>query len=438
MKHTIFSKALIDDIADDLAIEDIGNATIREIVTLVNKSVEQTGTPFIRMEMGVPSLPPPEVGINAEIEALKNGVASKYPMLEGLPALKNEASRFLEAFMNVLISPTHIVPVVGTMEGTFISFLTASQALPGKDYVLFIDPGFPVQKQQLNVLGIKYRSFDIYPYRDKFFEDKLDEMLRDGKVSCIVYSNPNNPSWICFNQHELEIIARKADEYGAIVIEDLAYFGMDFRTDIGTPYDAPYQPSIAKFTRNYIIHLSSSKVFSYAGQRVALTAISDELYERTYPSLKERYGVGSFGAVYVTRILYALTAGVSHSAQYGLTALLKASNQGQYKFLEKVKVYGERAAHMKKLFLNNGFHLVYNKDLKDELADGFYFTVGYKNMMGKELAHALIYYGISSISLDTTGSKQQGIRACTAFVTEDQFGDLEKRLIAFNNDFNES
>lgn len=435
MKSNIIPQDIIESIADEMSIRDIGSATIREIVGLVNKTQQNTNTKFVRMEMGVPSLPPPDIGTNAEIEALKKGVASKYPMLEGLPALKEEASRFFEAFLEVIISPNHIVPVVGTMQGTFISFLTATHAQKNKNTVLFIDPGFPVQKQQLTVLGIECRTFDVYRYRGKFFADKLDEMLRDGTVSCIIYSNPNNPSWICFTEEELKVIAQKADEYDAIIIEDLAYFGMDFRQNNGIPYEPPYQPTASKYTTNYIIHMSSSKVFSYAGQRIGLTAISDVLFERKFRPLQERYGVAQFGLVYITRILYAISAGTSHSAQYGLMAMLKAANEGRFRFLEDVKIYGKRAAVMKKLFLNNGFHLVYDKDLDKEIADGFYFTIGYKKMTGKELAHHLIYYGISAISLDATGSEQQGIRACTAFVTEDQFDDLEQRIIAFSNDF---
>jgi hypothetical protein len=53
-----------------------------------------------------------------------------------------------------------------------------------------------------------------------------------------------------------------------VVIEDLAYFGMDFRKDISKPGVPPYQPTIAKYTDNYILLISTSKVFSYAGQRI--------------------------------------------------------------------------------------------------------------------------------------------------------------------------
>lgn len=50
--------------------------------------------------MGVPGLPPSAVGVKAEIEALQKGIASLYPDINGLPALKEEASRFIKAFIN--------------------------------------------------------------------------------------------------------------------------------------------------------------------------------------------------------------------------------------------------------------------------------------------------------------------------------------------------
>lgn len=79
------------------------------------------------MEMGVPGLPPSTVGVKAEVEALQNGIASLYPDINGLPALKEEAARFIKAFINVDVAPEGCVPVTGSMQGTFASFLTCSQ-----------------------------------------------------------------------------------------------------------------------------------------------------------------------------------------------------------------------------------------------------------------------------------------------------------------------
>ena len=70
------------------------------------------------------------------------------------------------------------------------------------------------------------------------------------------------------------------------VVEDLAYFGMDFRRDLSTPGKPPYQPSVANYTKNWIMLISSSKIFSYAGQRMAVIVLSDYIATRNYDQLK--------------------------------------------------------------------------------------------------------------------------------------------------------
>jgi len=72
---------------------------------------------------------------------------------------------------------------------------------------------------------------------------------------------------------------------------------------------------------------------------------------------------------------------------------------------------------MKKYFLSNGFKIVYDKDLDVPVADGFYFTISYPGMSGRELLQELLSYGISAITLDITGSeKKEGLRACVSMV----------------------
>jgi len=221
------------------------------------------------------------------------------------------------------------------------------------------------------------------------------------------------------------------NEYDAIVLEDLAYFAMDFRKDFETPFEAPFQPSVGKYTDNYVLLISGSKAFSYAGQRIGVVAMSDNLYHKTYPGLIQRYGGGTFGTVFIHRALYAISSGTSHSAQYALAAMFKAASDGEFHFLKDVKEYGRRAQKMKEIFLKHGFKIVYNKDLDEDIADGFYFTVVYPGMTGGELMRALILYGISTISLTTTGSKQEGLRVCTSFIKDNQYDLLDKRLESF-------
>ena len=424
---------IIEKAVEALHINDIEKATIREIVSIADIIETQTGLEFIRMEMGVPGLPASRVGVNAEIEALKSGVASIYPPIDGVPELKEESSRFIKAFIDLDIAPECCIPIVGSMEGSFISFLVANQCNPQKDTILFIDPGFPVQKQQATVLGLKSISFDVYDFRGDKLKVELEKHLATGRISCMIYSNPNNPGWFCLQEEELKVIGELATQYDALVIEDLAYFAMDFRKELGKPFESPFQSSVGRYTDSFILLISGSKVFSYAGQRIAIAAMSNSLYRRTFPGLTLRYGGGTFGSVFIHRVLYGISTGTSHSTQYALAAMFRAASDGQYPFLDEVKEYGRRAQRLKQIFLKHGFEIVYDNDLGEEIADGFYFTIRYPGMTGGELLKALIPFGISAIVLSTTGSRQEGLRACTSFIKEHQFALLDERLKAFND-----
>ncbi len=343
-------------------IRNIGKATIREIKRLINGIEKESGEKFIRMEMGVPGLPPAGIGVQAEIEALQRGVASVYPDIEGTPILKKEASRFAKLFLDIDVDEANCVPTVGSMQGGFAAFLTISKLSKERDVTLFIDPGFPVHHQQHVVLGLKYKSFDVYDYRGEKLRAKLESYFMAGNINSVLYSNPNNPSWVCFTEKELKIIGELATKYNVIIIEDLAYFGMDFRKDYSHPGQPPYQPTVAKYTDNYILLVSSSKVFSYAGQRIGLMLVSNHLFNQVSENLLWSYSTNIFGRALIYGTLYALSAGTAHSAQFALAALLKAANDGTYNFVEVVKEYGEKARIMKKMFLENGFSIVYDKD----------------------------------------------------------------------------
>ncbi len=433
MKHTPVDYETTKRTIESYGLPDFGKATIREVVAISTQLEEETKTEFIHMEMGVPGLKPAAVGVDAEIEALKSGVASIYPNINGSPEVKAEASRFIKAFIDVDVPPECCVPVTGSMQGTFASFLTCCQCTRGKDTILFIDPGFPVQKQQIVVMGYKYESFDVYEHRGAKLRAALEKYLREGNIAAMIYSNPNNPAWFCLTDDELKTIGTLADRYDAVVIEDLAYFAMDFRKDLGKPFEAPFQASVAHYTDNYILQISGSKAFSYAGQRIGVTAISDKLYHRAYPGLTKRYGGGTFGTVYIHRVLYALSSGTSHSAQIALAAMFKAASDGRFDFVSEIKEYGRRAEILKKIFTTYGFKIVYDHDLDEPIADGFYFTIAYPGMTGGELMEELMYYGVSAISLSTTGSRQEGLRICTSFIKPHQYDLLEERLKLFQS-----
>lgn len=435
IKDTPFNYNIVNQKLEENKIENPGRASIREIKKLIDDIESAAGKKFIRMEMGIPGLPPSKIGVEAEIEALKKGVASIYPDIFGINPLKYEAARFVKLFMDIDVNPESCIPTAGSIMGSFAAFLTIHKCNPLKYVSLLIDPGFPVHHQQLIALGQRFETFDVYDYRGEKLRSKLESIFKKGNISCVLYSNPNNPSWICFTERELKIIGELCSKYDVIPIEDLAYFAMDFRRDMSKPGVPPYQPTVAKYCDHYILTISSSKAFSYAGQRIGLMIISDKLFNRSYPYLTNFYSKDTFGHCVIFGSIYAICAGVSHSAQYGLAAMLKAANEGEFNFVDEVREYGRKANIMKKLFLDNGFHIVYDKDEDEPIADGFYFTFAYPGFSGEELIKELLYYGISAISLSITGSERlEGVRACVSLVQRSEFPELEARLKKFNSD----
>ncbi|MBD5357126.1 MAG: pyridoxal phosphate-dependent aminotransferase [Bacteroides sp.] len=429
------SKETLDSIIKRLEIVDIKTATIRQICALAAELEKESNEEFVHLEIGNPGLPAQMVGVEAECEALRAGVANQYPNIAGIAPLKDAGSKFVKAFLDLDISPKCIIPTVGSMQGSFTLMLLMKQRVPGKDSILIINPGFPAQTHQAKILGMNVESFDFYNYRGKKLEEKLDSIMSSGRISAMIYSNPNNPAWTNFTEEELEIIGRMATKHDVIVMEDLAYLGMDFRQDCSKPYEAPFVPSVGKYTDNYILLISASKIFSYAGQRIAMVCMSDAVYNRRYQFLESFYEMPTFGDCYVFGVLYTASSGTSHSAQYALAAMLDKAVKGELNFVKDSSEYGRRASILKKILFENGFHIVYDKDGDSDISDGFFFTAGYKDMDSETLQMELLRYGISSISLPCTGSDQDGVRICVSKISDDDtFAKFRNRLTSFNNE----
>ncbi len=432
----LFSEETIQDLAKELHVADIENATIGEVLLIAQTLEQRTGIPFIRMDQGSPGLPANMIGREAEKKAIDAGVGQHYPAAAGVPELKSATEKFVKAFLNLEIPAACCLPTTGGVAASFGCLTITTQLNPKKRKVLFIDPGFPIQKSQLKIIGAPWECFDIHDFRGQALRDKMEEYMRAGDIAAVIYSNPNNPAWICLEENELQIIGELATKYDAIVIEDLAYFCMDYRRDLGHPYQPPYPPTVARYTDNYILMLSASKIFSYAGQRIAVACISPKLFDRQYPALAQRYNdTGHFGSTFIASVMYMITSGCTHSTQFGLAAMYEAAVRGEIDFVEDTREYQRRARRMLDIFRRAGFTMPYDKDpIQGQIEGGFFYTLGYPGMTSGQLMKELLHYGVSSISLSTTGSDQQGIRACTSRMREELYPVLEERMQQFKQD----
>ncbi len=413
---------------------ELEHVSIRELNRVVDELSNHFKVDFLRFEFGVPGLSASEIGPGEEIRTLKDNprISSTYPPFDGIPRLKEATAEFVKQFLDIDVMPKTCVPTVGAMHSGFICQSIAGRKTEGADTILYLDPGFPVNKLQTKFLGLKEDSIDLYHYRGASLIDKIEEVFSSGEIGGLIWSSPNNPSWVCLKEEELKGIGNLLTKYDVFGIEDAAYLGMDYRTDYSMPGQPPFIPTVARYTDNYFLIISSSKIFSYAGQRIAMTIVSPGLMGKRYANLRQYFDTERVGHAFVHGGIYPTTAGVPQTPQHALAALFESACSGKYNFLKEVQVYGERAAKLKKIFQENGFDLVYDQDMGDPIGDGFYFTVSREGIAGDELLFEMLRYGMAGIPLSTTGSTQEGVRICVSLVQENQFDELKTRLSALN------
>ena len=425
------SKDVLEEIFNETGFNP-NNLSIRETNRLATLISKKGNLEFVRMEMGIPNIPTPEIAKEAEKEAIDKGLQGIYPPFDGIPELKLAGSKFVKAFLDMDVKPEHVIPTCGSLQGGYISQALAGNMHKGKDTILYLDPTFPVTRYQAKFLGLKNEGIELYDNRGEKLLEAIKEKISKGNISGLLWSSPNNPSWSCLTELELQGIAKICDDNDILAIEDLAYLGMDFRKDYSQPHVEPYIPTVSKFGKNWITLISASKAFSFPGPRCGLAIISPALNQQEFSQLEEFCGRKRFGHAFSLGGLYVTTSGTTHTAQFALTKMLESSTNGEYNFVEVTSEYGKRAKKVCQIFLKYGFKQVYEKDMDETVGNGFYLTMSYPNYDGTDLMIELMKYGISTITLKSTGSnRHEGLRVCISFVSEKDMPVLEHRLKKF-------
>ena len=425
------SKDVLEKIFDETGFNP-NNLSIRETNRLATLISKKGNLKFVRMEMGIPNIPTPDIAKEAEKKAIDKGLQGIYPPFDGIPKLKLAGSKFVKAFLDMDVEPEHVIPTCGSLQGGYISQALAGNMHKGKDTILYLDPTFPVTRYQAKFLGLKNEGIELYDNRGEKLLEAIKEKISKGNIGGLLWSSPNNPSWSCLTESELQGIAEICDDYDILAIEDLAYLGMDFRKDYSQPHVEPYIPTVGKFGKNWITLISASKAFSFPGPRCGLAIISPALNKQEFSQLEEFCGRKRFGHAFSLGGLYVTTSGTTHTAQFALAKMLESSTNGEYNFVKITSEYGKRAKKVCQIFLKYGFKQVYKKDMDETVGNGFYLTMSYPNYDGTDLMIELMKYGISTITLKSTGSnRHEGLRVCISFVSEKDIPVLEDRLKKF-------
>ena len=308
--------------------------------------------------MGVPGLPPERVGVEAECAALQEGVASRYPAMQGHPGAEKAGFALPRSLSRRGDRPRRMRPDRRVDAGSFAAFLMCSQFDPAKNKILFIDPGFPVQRSQVRILGIPSESFDIYDFRGEKLGPKIESYLAAGDVAAIVYSNPQQPGVGLPDgggaAHDRGLATEIRHRHRGPRLP-LHGFPQAAGTPLRTALSGPPSPATRRTTSCW------SRVRRYSAtpdKRIAVAALSETLRRRDYPALRRRYNIGRLGDAFVLVFLYAASSGTSHSAQHALAAMFRRGGRRRAGFRGRSLEYARRARLTKEAFLRHGFRIV--------------------------------------------------------------------------------
>ena len=213
------------------------------------------------------------MAIEAEIEALsQRNVAHVYAPFEGHARAQAGGGAVRQAVHGPRRSVLRVAsPSWAPWKAASPRWRWPGACAEGRRKVLCLEPGFPVNKLQLRFLGLEreWRSTSTTTAGTSC-SDAVEARAERGDVCAILWSSPNNPSWITLNDSELKGLGRICDSTtGCSPSRTWPTSAWTCARTTTSPAEPPYQPTVLRYTKHGICLVSSSKIFSYAGQRIA-------------------------------------------------------------------------------------------------------------------------------------------------------------------------
>lgn len=219
------------------------------------KELERQGRDIVRMDVGDPDFPTPEVVTRAAEAAMEAGDTG-YTQSLGLPDLRVAVSERFASKYGVTVSSDDIVVSQGTSPAMLLLF--GSLLDPG-DEVIVADPCYPAYPNYIAFLGgvpvrVQARASDGFRMRIDEIEAAITPRTR-----CFMINSPSNPTGSVLPPEDLRAIADLAERRGLYVASDEIYHGLDFT---GTDH------TILEYTDRAFVLNGFSKLYAMTGWRL--------------------------------------------------------------------------------------------------------------------------------------------------------------------------
>jgi len=219
---------------------------------------KRAGESLIKLGIGDPDLPTPELIVNELIEQVKIPENQNYPTSKGEAFYREGIARWNKVRYGIDLDPeTEVSHVIGGKEG--VANIARAFINPG-DIVLCPNPGYPVYENGATKLcdGKPY----LMPLKkeNNFLPDieAVDsDVLKKAKMMYINY--PNNPTGAIIPESYLKKLVDYAEDYKFFIVHDNPYSEFTFNDYIA--------PSILQISQEHVEINSTSKMFNMTGFR---------------------------------------------------------------------------------------------------------------------------------------------------------------------------
>ena len=182
------------------------------------------GEDIIILSVGDPDFATPSFITDAAVSALREG-DTHYTEIPGRPALREAIAARYSQTLGRRLNADNVITVAGAQNALFVTSLCLLQA---GDEVLVLDPMYVTYEATLKASGATLVRVPCSPESGFRLDAQLLGAAITPRTRAIFFSNPNNPTGVVLNPHELQAIADLAIAHDLWVVVDEVYESLVF------------------------------------------------------------------------------------------------------------------------------------------------------------------------------------------------------------------
>jgi aminotransferase len=256
------------------AFEKIRPAPV-DSINAMRLSLEAQGRKVLNFGQAIPDLSPPPAALEALRARMEDRSAHVYTADQGLPELREELARSLQArFGGRACGAGRIIVTAGANHAFLITCMTLLE--PG-DQVGLLSPYFLNHDMIVRACGATPVELALPGEGNEITCKEVDRLIDRHRLRMVVMVNPSNPSGKVLSGQEIANIHRACRQRGAVLVADEVY-----RMFVAAPQAFHSAARLAEDdpSDNIIVIGSFSKEFGMSGWRVGWLQCPSRLLEQ--------------------------------------------------------------------------------------------------------------------------------------------------------------